>query len=65
MAFNDLGSGDSIAIPEDLATRYFSYAFDVGARVHSDSWGSASTSYDYLAAQVDMFTWINQVKNFD
>jgi hypothetical protein len=31
-----------------------------GARVHSDSWGSDSTAYDYLAYSVDMYTWRNQ-----
>lgn len=63
VAFNDLGSrsAEGIFTPEDLATSYFPYAYDVGARVHSDSWGSAATSYDYMAAQVDLFTWQNQV----
>ena len=64
VAFTDLGSagGDGISTPEDLATRYYNHAYDVGARVHSDSWGSGSTSYDYMAAQVDLFTWQNQVE---
>lgn len=65
LAFNDLGPGNGIAIPEDLATRYYGYAYDVGARVHSDSWGSASTSYDYMAAQVDLYTWQHQVTPVD
>lgn len=28
-----------------------------GARVHSDSWGSASINYDFLSAQVDEYCW--------
>jgi hypothetical protein len=63
VAFNDLGSTATggIYTPEDLASRYFNYAYAVGARVHSDSWGTNSTSYDYMAAQVDLFSWQNQV----
>ena len=33
----------------------------VGARVHSDSWGSSALDYDYMASEVDLFTWDNQV----
>lgn len=60
LAFSDLGS-DGISTPEDLATQYYNYAYTVGARVHSDSWGTTSTSYDYMATQVDLFSWQNQV----
>ncbi len=31
-----------------------------GARLHSDSWGSSDIDYDYMAAQVDAFSWANQ-----
>lgn len=34
--------------------------YDVGARVHSDSWGSENTVYDLLAASLDRFTWNNK-----
>lgn len=63
LAFNDLAgtSSGGIYTPQDLATGYYNYAYEVGARVHSDSWGSSGTSYDYLAAQVDLFTWQHQV----
>ena len=30
--------------------------------MHSDSWGSSSTSYDAMAAQVDLYTWENQAR---
>ena len=67
LAFNDLGSGgdDGISTPEDLADSYFSFAYNVGARVHSDSWGSAATSYDYMASQVDLFVWQHQVTHLN
>ena len=63
IAFVDLGdsSYDGVIMPRDLATTYFPLAFSVGARVHSDSWGSASTGYDLLASEVDLFSWQNQV----
>jgi len=46
-------------LPDDL-TDLFQQAYDVGARVHSNSWGS-SVAGDYTAdsATVDLFTWSN------
>ena len=65
VAFVDLAdsSGSGIKIPQDLSRRYFPLTYAVGARVHSDSWGSASQDYDYMASEVDLFTWENQVGN--
>ncbi len=54
-------SGSGIKIPQDLSQRYFPLTYGVGSRVHSDSWGSVSQDYDYMASQVDLFTWENQV----
>lgn len=64
MAFVDLAdsSVSGIKIPQDLSAHYFPLTYGVGARVHSDSWGSASLDYDYMASQVDLFTWENQVR---
>ncbi len=31
-----------------------------GARVHSDSWGTADATYDSLAADMDRFAWAYQ-----
>lgn len=45
--------------PRDLANQYFKYTTDVGATVHSDSWGSTSIYYDYEALQIDTFCWEN------
>ena len=63
VAFVDLAdsSGSGIKIPQDLSRRYYPLTYAVGARVHSDSWGSASQDYDYMASEVDLFTWENQV----
>lgn len=63
IAFWDLGRGgaDTIVPPADLASDYYPVSYAVGARVHSDSWGSSSLAYDELAAQVDMFSWAHQV----
>ena len=65
MAFVDLAdsSVSGIKIPQDLSVHYFPLTYGVGARVHSDSWGSASLDYDYMASQVDLFTWENQVRS--
>ncbi len=57
------GSDGTLArAAQDLAESYFPAAYAVGARVHSDSWGSASLEYDFMAAQVDLFTWHNQAR---
>jgi hypothetical protein len=62
IAFIDLSSaadGDAILTPYDLVNDYFPYTTAVGARVHSDSWGSTSIRYDNEAAQVDSYCWEN------
>ncbi len=62
LAFIDLSSvrdGDRIVTPGNLADQYFKYTTDVGATVHSDSWGSTNVFYDYESYQIDMFCWEN------
>jgi subtilisin family serine protease len=62
LAFIDLSSvrdGERIVTPGDLANEYFRYTTDVGATVHSDSWGSTNIFYDYEARQIDEFCWEN------
>lgn len=63
LAFTDLGGGgsDGIFTPQDLSDSYYRYPYDVGARVHSDSWGSSTVEYDFMASEVDSFTWDHQV----
>ncbi|KAK9839424.1 hypothetical protein WJX81_001331 [Elliptochloris bilobata] len=62
VAFTDLGDGttNQINTRQDLADSYFPAAYAVGARVHSDSWGSETLEYDFMASQLDLFTWHNQ-----
>ncbi|MHB9145966.1 MAG: S8 family serine peptidase [Symbiobacteriia bacterium] len=44
-------------LPGDLNT-LFGQAYQAGARIHSDSWGSdASGAYDDASSQVDQFIW--------
>lgn len=66
LAFTDLGGGgsDGIFTPSDLSRSYYKYPYDVGARVHSDSWGSSSNDYEFMASEVDVFTWDHQVIHF-
>ncbi len=64
LAFVDLSSvrdGERIVTPGDLANDYFRYTTEVGASVHSDSWGSTSIVYDYESYQIDKFCWENPV----
>ncbi|KAK9815878.1 hypothetical protein WJX72_011193 [[Myrmecia] bisecta] len=62
LAFIDLGNGrsDSIYTPQDLSSEYFPYTYKAGARVHSDSWGSSNTDYDFMASEIDLYTWDHQ-----
>ena len=49
-----------LGLPDDLGD-LLQQAYDVGARIHSDSWGSdAAGDYTVDAAQVDDFMWLNQ-----
>ena len=49
--------GGTITVPGDMGGDYYRHTYAVGARVHSDSWGSESVEYDYMAAEVDAFAW--------
>jgi PKD repeat protein len=49
-----------LGLPDDL-NDLLQQAYDAGARIHSDSWGSdAAGDYTVDAAQVDSFMWLNQ-----
>ncbi len=37
----------------------FNASYDLGARIHSNSWGSSSNAYDNFAVNVDQFMWNN------
>lgn len=53
----DVGSRDSTAldlVPADLG-RLFAPAYEAGARIHSDSWGSPGATYGPVARSLDRF----------
>ena len=54
LAVTDLGVGiaDEMAVPTSMKD-YYAPAWDVGARVHSDSWGEVSSGYTESSWQVD------------
>ena len=57
IAFDDIGdaSGNLGAIPWDLSSGLFPHSYAAGARIHSNSWGSAATYYDMMAMEVDEY----------
>ncbi len=58
----DDGSSKLPGIPSDLS-QLFQPAYDAGARIHTNSWGTAGAgSYDSESVSVDQFMWDN--KNF-
>jgi hypothetical protein len=62
LAFFDIGFAGQpyLDVPGDLATQMFPYAARVGARIHSNSWGSDSNSYTGDARQTDQYSYDNQ-----
>eukprot|EP00960_Hanusia_phi_P007827 223922-Hanusia_phi.AAC.4 len=44
-------------LPWDLNADLFPHAYDNGARVHSDSWGSSSNGYDFNCMEADNFMY--------
>jgi hypothetical protein len=66
LALQDVGADDSwscttgqVNIPASLATA-FTNAYTLGARVHSNSWGSTENSYNSYCVDVDSFMWGHQ-----
>jgi hypothetical protein len=63
LIMQDVGADDEwscavgeIAVPASCAAAYTD-AYNLGARIHSNSWGSTENSYDSYAAGVDGFMW--------
>ncbi len=46
----------TVSIPASCAAAYTD-AYNLGARIHSNSWGGSENSYDSYAAGVDNFMW--------
>lgn len=63
LAMQDVGTDDSnactqglLGVPSSLLSA-FSDAYALGARVHTNSWGSSSHAYTTMSANVDNFMW--------
>ncbi|KJS03054.1 MAG: hypothetical protein VR65_02055 [Desulfobulbaceae bacterium BRH_c16a] len=61
LVIQDIGYGGSLTgIPSDLNT-YFQQAYNVGARIHSNSWGaSVGGAYTAFSQDADEFMWNNK-----
>jgi len=66
LAIQDVGADDSwscstgqVNIPTSL-TAAFTNAHNLGARVHSNSWGGSENSYNSYCVDVDSFMWGNK-----
>lgn len=62
----DVGQDDFIScllgmlsVPSDISVIYQD-AYNDGARVHTNSWGSTDNTYDAMATQTDTFMWDNK-----
>gem|GEM_PF-609454 len=57
ISFTDIGGqGDSLSLPADLNQLYL-WAYNDGARLHSNSWGDSNNDYGSEAMQTDEFMW--------
>ncbi|MBZ0267123.1 S8 family serine peptidase, partial [bacterium] len=63
LTLQDVGADDFfsclfglVAVPNDL-TAAFTASSALGARVHSNSWGSTANAYDGFAVDIDDFMW--------
>ncbi|RYF11476.1 MAG: hypothetical protein EOO40_03265, partial [Deltaproteobacteria bacterium] len=55
LVVQDVGNGaDLVGIPDDLG-ELFARAYDIGVRIHSNSWGGGDNTYDAVARSVDRF----------
>jgi hypothetical protein len=63
LALQDVGQDDDwscttgqVVIPTSLTSAYTN-AYNLGARVHSNSWGGGSNEYDTYCGNIDAFMW--------
>jgi hypothetical protein len=66
LAIQDIGADDSwscttgqVSVPTSL-TQAYTDAYGLGARIHSNSWGSTENSYGSYCVDVDNFMWTHQ-----
>lgn len=58
VSFFDVGEmNEEYLLVPDLEKYVLPMAYEAGARVHSNSWGTTSNQYDYFSAEVDTFTY--------
>ena len=58
VSFFDIGEmHEEYLLVPDLEKYVLPMAYEAGARVHSNSWGTTSSQYDYFSAEVDTFTY--------
>ena len=62
LAFFDIGRPGErgLRVPNDLATSFFPLAYSVGAKIHTNSWGSNTATYTASSRSVDRFMFDNQ-----
>jgi hypothetical protein len=48
--------------PHDIYANYYQKAYNMGARIGSNSWGSKNGSYIVECAETDRFVYENKVK---
>lgn len=61
LAFIDIEYQTSgLVVPYPYDTELFSYAYDVGARIHSGSWGIDDFAYTEEDRRADLFAWNNR-----
>ena len=65
LMMQDVGADDEwgcmvgeVQIPTSLTSAYTN-AYGLGARIHSNSWGSTENSYDSYCVNIDSFMWNN------
>ncbi len=67
IAFQDISTtpscgndGSLDGIPSDLNADYFPWAYNAGARIHSNSWGGSASNYTTDSRNCDRFMWEHQ-----
>eukprot|EP00286_Rhodomonas_abbreviata_P011836 CAMPEP_0181322966 /NCGR_PEP_ID=MMETSP1101-20121128/19519_1 /TAXON_ID=46948 /ORGANISM="Rhodomonas abbreviata, Strain Caron Lab Isolate" /LENGTH=1141 /DNA_ID=CAMNT_0023430933 /DNA_START=216 /DNA_END=3638 /DNA_ORIENTATION=+ len=58
VSFDDISpDGSSLWVTDDLNVQLFPHSYEIGARLHSNSWGSTTSHYTATAKEVDEFIY--------
>jgi len=62
LAFFDIGDATTeyLSTPTDLANQLFNWAYEAGARIHTNSWGTSDNTYTSESKDIDEFIYNNQ-----